>query len=109
MQRVCTHRCIYFGSIKSKQNYSTNSRSKLSCKSVKSSDKQSTQPIRKVQPQRRKARRQKEVLSVMAFQELEWYAIDDVDFDGVKNDIPEFIHRPGNPLLDNIEPVWTDA
>ena len=45
----------------------------------------------------------------MAFQELEWHAIDDVDFDGVKNDIPEFIHRPGNPLLDNIEPVWTDA
>ena len=45
----------------------------------------------------------------MAFQRLEWHAIDDIDFDGVENDIPEFIRTPGNPLLDNIEPVWVDA
>ena len=27
----------------------------------------------------------------------------------IENDIPEITHGPGNPLLDNIEPIWTDA
>ena len=45
----------------------------------------------------------------MALQELELYAIDDVDFDGVENDIPEITDGPGTPVLDNIEPVQTDA
>ena len=45
----------------------------------------------------------------MAFQKLEWHAIDDVDFDGVENDIPEITHGLGTPVLDNIEPVWTNA
>ena len=64
----------------------------------------------KVGPHRRiEAHRQKELLCAVAFQELEWHAIDDVDFNGVENDIPEITHRPGTPALDNIEPVWTDA
>ena len=45
----------------------------------------------------------------MAFPELEWHAINEVDFDGVENDIPEIIQGPGIPVLDNIEPVSTDA
>ena len=45
----------------------------------------------------------------MAFQELEWHEIDDVDFDDVENDIPEITHGPGTPGLDNIQPVWMDA
>ena len=87
MERVCKHCGLYFGS----------------------SDKQSTQPIRKVRPQRIEVRRQKELLCAMTFQELEWHAINDVDFDGVENDIPEITHGPGTPVLDNIGPVWTDA
>ena len=27
----------------------------------------------------------------------------------IENDIPEITHGPGNPLLDNIEPIWMDA
>ena len=86
MERVCKHCGLYFGSIKSKQNHSPNCRSK---KSNKSSDKQSTQSMRKVRPQRIEARDQKELLCAMAFQELEWHDINDVDFDGVENDILE--------------------
>ena len=46
-ERVWKHYGLYFGSIKSKQNHSPNCTLK---KSHKSSDKQSTQPMRKVQP-----------------------------------------------------------
>ena len=45
--------------------------------------------MRKVRPQRIEARDQKELLCAMAFQELEWHDINDVDFDGVENDILE--------------------
>ena len=27
----------------------------------------------------------------------------------IENNIPEITHGPGNPLLDNIEPIWTDV
>ena len=43
----------------------------------------------------------------MTFQELEQYTIDDFDFDGVENDIPEITSEPETPVLDNIESVWT--
>ena len=45
----------------------------------------------------------------MSFQELEWHAIDDVDFIGVGNDIPEMTDGPVTPVLDNIDPFWTNA
>ena len=45
----------------------------------------------------------------MALPELEWHVIDDVDFDGVENDIPEIIQGPAVPVLGNIEPVSTNA
>ena len=64
--------------------------------------------MRKVGPQRIEARHQNELLSSMAFQELEWHVIDDIDFNGVENDIPEIIHGPGTPVLDNIDPFWID-
>ena len=43
----------------------------------------------------------------MAFQELEWHAVDDVNFDDAEADILEIVHESGNPVLDDIEPVWT--
>ena len=64
LERVCKHCSLYFSSIKPKQNHSANCRSK---KSDKSSDKQSTRPLRKVQPQRIEARLQKELFCAMAF------------------------------------------
>ena len=43
----------------------------------------------------------------MAFQELEWNAVDDVDFDDQEADILEIVHESETPALDSIEPVWT--
>ena len=46
----------------------------------------------------------------MAFQELEWNAVDDVDFDDFDDpeaDILEIVHESETPALDGIEPVWT--
>ena len=63
--------------------HSLNCKSKMS---TKSSDKQSTEPMWKVQTQ-------KELLGAMAFQELELHSIDDVEFDGIKNAIPEITHE----------------
>ena len=44
----------------------------------------------------------------MAFQELKWHAVDDVDFDDVEADILEIVHEGGTPVLDGIKPVWTN-
>ena len=77
--------------------------------SDQSRDKQSSQTMRKIRPQRIETRRQKELLCAMACQELEWHAINDVDFDGVENDVPEITHGPRTLILDNVEPVWTDS
>ena len=45
----------------------------------------------------------------MAFQGLEWHAVDDddVDFDDAEADILEIAHESGTLVLDGIEPVWT--
>ena len=64
---VCMYCDLYFGSIKSKQNHSSYLRTKES-RAVGDEQHGGT---RKVQPQRVAARRQKELLCAMAFQELE--------------------------------------
>ena len=43
----------------------------------------------------------------MAFQELEWHAVDDVDFDDAEAGTLEIIHEGGTSVLHGIEPVWT--
>ena len=43
--------------------------------------------MRNLRPQRIEAHRQKELFCAMTFQYLEWHAIDDIDFDGVQNNI----------------------
>ena len=48
-----------------------------------------------------------EFILYMAFQELEWHAVDDVDFHDVEADILEIVHESETPVLDGIEPVWT--
>ena len=41
----------------------------------------------------------------MAFQDLEWHAVDDLDFDDAEADILEIVHESGT--LDGIEPFCT--
>ena len=48
-----------------------------------------------------------EFILYMAFQELEWQAVDDVDFDNPEAGILEIIHEGRTPVLDGIQPVWT--
>ena len=43
----------------------------------------------------------------MTFQELEWHAVDDVDFNDAEADIQEIVHESRTPALCGIEPVWT--
>ena len=62
---------------------------------------------RKVRPQRVAACRQKELLCAMAFQELKWHKMDDVEFDKNIEDVPELVVKSGTPVLDNRDPVWT--
>ena len=96
---------LYFGSIKSKQNHSSYCRTKES----RAFGDEQQGGTRKVQPERVASRRQKELLCAMAFQGLEWYAVDDddVEFDDAEADILEIAHESGTPVLDGIEPVWT--
>ena len=49
-----------------------------------------------------------EFILCMAFQELEWHTIEDVDFDDAEPGILEIVHKSGTPVLDVIEPVWTN-
>ena len=45
--------------------------------------------LKKVRPKRVAARRQQELLCVMASQEVEWHAIDDVEFEANVEDIDQ--------------------
>ena len=92
---------LYFGSIKSKQSHSSYCRTKES-RAVADEEHGGT---RKVWPQRVAAHRQKELPCAVAFQALEWHAVDDIDFDHAEADILGIVHESGTPLLDGIEPV----
>ena len=74
-RRVCKQCGLYFEIIKSNQQHSA------VCRINESSAVDKIVP-KKVRPQRVAARRQQELLCVMAFQELEWHEIDDVEFEG---------------------------
>ena len=51
---------------------------------------------KKVRQQRVAAHHQQELLCVMAFQELEWHAVDDVEFEGNVVDIDEVAAKSGD-------------
>ena len=90
---------LYFGSIKSNQQHSA------VCRMNESSAVEKIVP-KKVRPQRVAARRQQELLCVMAFQELEWHEIDDVEFEGNVEEISELAAKNGTPILTNTDPKW---
>ena len=100
--RICKHCGLYFGSIKSRQYHSAFCRTKDSLPVGNRTE------ARKVRPQRVAARRQNELLCAMAFQELEWHAINDVDFDD-ESDIPEVVPKSGTPVLNDMDPIWTSV
>ena len=106
--RLCNYCGMYFGTIKSKQQHSTACKPKP--KESKPNEKSANQiaEVKKVRPQRVAARRQREILCVMAYQELEWHAMDDVDFEGL-DDIREIDFDIGTPVLDNVDPIWTNS
>ena len=127
--RVCMYCGLYFGNLKSKQNHSSYCQTKESravgdeyfgiikskqnhssyCQTKESragGDEQHS-GTRKVRPQRVAAHRQKDLLCAMEFQELEWHAVDDVDFNDAEAYIPEIVHESGTPVLDGMEPVCT--
>ena len=99
---ICKHCGLYFGSIKSRQYHSAFCRTKDSLPVGNRTE------ARKVRPQRVAARRQNELLCAMAFQELEWHAINDVDFDD-ESDIPEVVPKSGTPVLNDMDPIWTSV
>ena len=61
---------------------------------------------KKVGPQKVAAPRQQDLLCVMIFQELEWYAVDDVEFEGNVENIDELAAKNGTPILTNTDPIW---
>ena len=101
--RFCMYCGLYFLSIKLKQNHSSYCR----IKELRAVGDEQHGGSRKVRPQRVAARPQKELFRAMVFQQLEWYAVHDVDFDDAEADILEIVHESGTPVLDGIEPVWT--
>ena len=61
---------------------------------------------KKVRPQRVAARRQQELLCVMAFQELEWHALDDVILRVMLKASMSLLQKVGTPILTNKNPIW---
>ena len=98
--RLCYHCGLYFGRIKSNVNHSSYCRT--------TAEGSTAAVTRKVRPQRVAARRQKELLCAMAFQELEWHAIDNVDFvfDDNQVDISEIAPKSGTPVIEDIQLIW---
>ena len=97
---ICKHCSLYLGSIKSRQYHSAY------CQTKDWLPVANRTKGRKVQLQQVAACRQNELLCVIASQELEWHAIDDVDFDD-KSDIPEVVAKSGAPILNDMDPIWT--
>ena len=93
--RFCIHCSLYIGSTKSKQNHSSFCRTNNRTRRLGTVDYEQHGGTRKVQPQRVVTRCQGELLCVIAFQELECHAIDDVDFDAEECDISEIVYNIG--------------
>ena len=98
-KRLCSSCGIYFGSIKSLNKH------KRFCNSNQVEEEV---VIRRVRPTRIAARRQRELLCVMAMQEMEWHSIDDVDAVGQDEELVEFVEDIGTPVLEDVNPIWVN-
>ena len=61
--------------------------------------------LKKVRPKRVAARRQQELLCVIATVELEWHAIDDVEFEGNIEVIDQLFAKSGTPIVTNTDTI----
>ena len=100
-QRICQHFGLYLSSLKAKSLHIT------SCRIDKNNHDEIEKP--RVRPTRVAARRQRELLCVMEFQEMEWAAMDEVEFDDLDN-VANFETDLGTPIIntDDISPIWID-
>ena len=100
-QRICQHCGLYLSSLKAKSLRIT------SCRIDKNNHDEIEKP--RVRPTRVAARRQRELLCVMEFQEMELAAMDEVDFDDLDNGA-NFETDLGTPIIDtdDISPTWID-
>ena len=97
-KRLCCSCGIYFGTIKAVNKH------KRCCNQAGQVVEEET----RVRPTRIAARRQRELLCVMAMQELEWHAIDDVDADGLEEDVADVREEIGTPVLEELTQIWVD-
>ena len=103
-QRMCSHFGLYSSSLKAKSLH------EASCRVTEGRIENTTERVR---PLRVVARRQEELLCVMAFQEMEWASMDEVDaedFDLTNITDDENENEFGTPVFDTDEvvPIWTD-
>ena len=103
-RRMCSHCGLYFLPLKAKSFH------RASGRVIKGCIKNSTERVR---PLRVDACRQRELLCVMAFQEMQWASVDEIDvedFDlsNVADDENENVF--GTPVFDTdrIVPIWSD-
>ena len=95
-KRICPRCGIYFGIIKQMTLHYSYCRAQGSSNVVPES---APPPVIKVRPQRVAARCGGEVLCAMAMQELEWHAIEDIDYDDL-DDSPD--------VLEDIDSIWNE-
>ena len=103
-RRMCSHCSINFSSLKAKL------LDGASCRVTESRIENTTERVR---PLRVAARRQRELLCVIAFQEMEWASMDEADaeyFDLSNITDDENENEFGTPVFDTDEvvPIWSD-
>ena len=102
-RRLCSSCGLYFGTIKA------NTLHKASCRVTEVRTENVTERVR---PMRIAARRQRELLCVMALQEMEWVSMDDVDIEDfdIENVVDAENEIGGTPIIDTdrITPIWSD-
>ena len=103
-RRMCSHCDLYFPSLKAKSLHVA------SCRVTEGRIENATERVR---PLRAAARLQRELLCVMAFQEMEWVLINEVDteyFDLSNITDDENESEFGTPVFDTDEvvPIWSD-
>ena len=101
---MCSHCGLYFSSLKAKSLHGA------SCRVTEGRIENTTEHVR---PLRVVSRRERELLCVMAFQEMDWASMDEVDaedFDLSNITDVENENEFGTPVFDTDEviPIWSD-
>ena len=108
LTRIYVHYGLHFGSTKQKKSHVKYYRARKGTDQISSWEGESFEWWLRVRPQRVEALRQKELLCVMVTQELEWYAIDEVDFDVNLKEVAIIQKITGTPIFEEREPIRSD-